>query len=182
MVYEEWFESELGSPLMTLHIEFERTRFAELRRRILELHPDIDDQTLADTLEGACDLKEAIGAVIRSAIDDEVMIRCLKERSEGLRQRLGRIESRAVGKRQAALSAMEDADLRKLVEPDFTASLRLAPPSVEILDENQLPQHFLVPQPAKADKRAILAALTNGVAVPGAVISAAKVSLSVRTL
>ncbi len=43
---------------MTIHLDAERIRFVELRRRILEAHPDLDDQTLADTLEGATDLKE----------------------------------------------------------------------------------------------------------------------------
>ena len=40
---------------MAMTVTLERTHFVELRRRLLELHPDLDDQTLADTLEGATD-------------------------------------------------------------------------------------------------------------------------------
>jgi hypothetical protein len=132
------------------HLELERTRFGALRRRILNLYPDIDEQTLADTLEGATNLREAISAIIRSAIDDETMVKSLKERLEALRQRLARLEARAVGKRQAAIWAMEEADLQKLIEPDFTASLRLGSPGVEIIDETKLPQQFLVPPTAES--------------------------------
>ena len=33
--------------------QIQTTNFIELRRRLLELHPQIDEVTLADTLEGA---------------------------------------------------------------------------------------------------------------------------------
>lgn len=167
---------------MTAHVDIERTRFVELRRRILEIHPDLDDQTLADTLEGATNLKEAIVAVIRSAIDDEALVSALKERLDASRQRLARLEARALGKRQSALLAMDQSEMQKLIEPDFTASIRQAPPRVEILDEAQLPFAFLIPQPPKVDKRAVLVALTNGMPVAGAMLAASKLSLTVRTI
>ena len=166
---------------MSIHLDAERIRFVELRRRLLELHPDLDDQTLADTLEGATNLKAALAALIRSALDDEWLAKALKERIETMRARLSRLEARASSKRQAAVETMESTDLRKLVEPDFTASVRVGPLSVAITREDDLPLEFLVPQPPKPDKRAILDALTHGAAVPGALLAQPKISLSVRS-
>jgi len=162
-------------------IETERTRFTELRRRLLELHPDLDEQTLADTLEGATDFKEALAALIRSALEDECLAKALKDRLDQMKGRLSRLEARASSKRQVAVENMEAADLRKLQEPDFTASVRIGPPSVTIVSEDELPIDYLMPQPPKPDKRAILEALSGGAFVPGAVLSNPKISLSVRS-
>ena len=162
-------------------IDTERTRFTELRRRLLELHPDLDEQTLADTLEGATDFKEALAALIRSALEDECLAKALKDRLDQMKGRLSRLEARASSKRQVAVENMEAADLRKLQEPDFTASVRIGPPSVTIVSEDELPIDYLLPQPPKPDKRAILEALSGGTFVPGAILSQPKVSLSVRS-
>ncbi len=164
-----------------LALEMETNRFTELRRRLLELYPDLDDQTLADTLEGATNMKEALAALIRSALDDECIAKALKERVDTMKSRLSRIEARAVGKRQLALENMEATDIRKLAEPDFTASLRMSAAGVQIVDEDLLPLDFLLPQPPKPDKRAILEAMTRGETVPGAGFGEPKVSLSIRS-
>src|SRR3954454_3625645 len=99
---------------MTMRISSEMTRFTELRRRLLEADPEIDERTLFDTLEGATDLHEAIASVVRSALEDEAMAKALRSRIEDMRQRLGRIETAAEKKREAALSAMEQAEMIKL--------------------------------------------------------------------
>ena len=98
-----------------------------------------------------------------------------------MKDRLSRLEARASSKRQVAVENMERADLRKLQEPDFTASVRLGPPSVTIVSEDDLPINYLLPQPPKPDKRAILDALSGGSFVPGAVLAEPKISLSVRS-
>lgn len=166
---------------MTDKLTQERHRFIELRRRLLELYPDLDDQTLNDTLEGATNLKEAVAALIRSALEDETIAKALKERIETMKSRLSRLETRASSKRQVVVENMQAADLQKLTEPDFTASVRTGPPSVDIIDEDQLPLDFLMPQPPKPDKRAILGALSKGATVPGALLAKPKFSLSVRS-
>lgn len=167
---------------MNMHLlDHERTRFLELRRRLLELYPDLDDQTLADTLEGATNLHEALAALIRSALDDECLAKALKDRVSAMRTRLDRLERRAAEKRHLACETMAMANIRKLLEADFTASLRQGPAAVDIMDETKLPIDFLVPQPPKPDKRAILEALNGGRDVPGAVLCIPRPSLSVRS-
>jgi hypothetical protein len=166
--------------LMPDNLIIERTHFLELRRRLLELYPDLDDQTLNDTLEGATNFREAIAALIRSAIEDETLSKALKERIETMRGRLARLEARASNKRLTAVESMLSADMQKLTFADFTASLRSGPPSIEILNEDKIPIDFLVPQPPKPDKRAILQALTQGAIIPGALLTEPKLSLSIR--
>jgi len=167
---------------MNLHLlNQESNRFTELRRRLIEVDPDIDETTLLDTLEGATDLHEAIGEVVRSALVDEAMLNGLKGRLEDLKSRLVRIKHRMEKKREAALAVMEDAGIEKLMEPDFTVSLRISPPCVVIASQEDIPEWFWVPQDPKLDKRAILDAIKAGTAVTGAELSNSKISLAVRT-
>ena len=162
-------------------IQAELTRFTALRRQIIEAIPDIDETTLADTLEGATNLHEAIGALVRSALDDEDLVSALKVRLEAYRQRLDRLGQRIKTKRGLAKSAMEEAGIDKIVEADFTLSLRTAPPAVVITDETAIPEWFWIPQSPKLDKRALADALKAGTAVTGAELSNAERSLSIRT-
>jgi len=162
-------------------ISNDRITFTELRRRLVELHPDLDDQTLNDTLEGATNFKEALASLIRSALEDECLAGALRDRMTDMRTRLSRHEARAASKRQVVVENMEASDIRKLTEPDFTASTRVGPPSVVIDNEDKLPIDYLLPQPPKPDKRAILDALTRGGMVPGATLAQPKLSLSIRS-
>ncbi len=159
----------------------EATRFGELRRRLIEADPDIDETTLLDTLEGATNLKEALGEVVRSALEDEAMLAGLKGRLDDLKVRLERIRHRIEKKREVALAVMEETGLEKLNEPDFTVSLRISPPGVVITSEEDIPEWFWIPQAPKLDKRGILDAIKAGTAVAGAELANSKVSLAVRT-
>jgi hypothetical protein len=76
---------------------------------------------------------------------------------------------------------MERANIKKLAEPDFTASLRAVPPSVVIVDEQEIPQEYWKPQPPRLDRQGLSAALKGGSAVPGAALSNSQVTISVRT-
>ncbi len=163
-------------------LALERTRFTEIRRRLVELHPDLDDQTLNDTLERATNFKEAISSLIRSALDDECLAAALKDRISDMRARLARIEAAAASKRQVVVENMEATELRRLIQPDFTASTRVGPPSVVIENEQELPIDYLLPQPPKPDKRGILEALTRGAVVPGANLAQPKLILTIRSL
>ena len=159
----------------------EVSRFEHLRRHLIETYPEIDYETLFDTLEGATSLNEAVGAIVRSAVDDESLAEALKARVEGMRERLSRIQHTASQKRRAALEAMEQVDLRKIVEPDFTISVRPCSPTVVVTCEAEVPDNYKVPQPPKIDRRKILDALKCGTDVPGAVLSNSQNTLSVRT-
>lgn len=151
------------------------------RKRLLEQWPDIDDETLGDTLEGITDLPEMIGAVIRSSLADQAMVSGLKARLEQMRCRLGRLEARAVKKRQLALNALVEADIKKLTQPDFTVSVRAGTPGLMITSEADIPEDFWVPQPPRLDRQRVLAALKQGKVVSGTSLNNPQPTLSVRT-
>lgn len=152
-----------------------------LRDRLNAEFPDADEKTLRDTLEGLSSLPEALAAVVRSYLDDLSLTAALGMRIEDMRERLSRIEQRADKKRELVTSVMERADIRKLSEPDFTASLRPSPPEVVVTDEGQIPQSYWKPQPPKLDRQGISLALKAGATVPGALFSNTEMVLSVRT-
>jgi hypothetical protein len=152
-----------------------------LRDRLQAEFSDADEETLRDTLEGLSSLPEALAAVARSYLDDLTLAAALGLRIDDMQERLSRIEHRADKKRELVTSVMERADIKKLAEPDFTASLRASPPAVVVTDERQIPQAYWKPQPPKLDRLGISSALKSGGTVPGALLSNPEMVLSVRT-
>jgi hypothetical protein len=141
----------------------------------------LDEECLADTLEGITDLHEMIAAVIRSALVDEALQAGLRTRLEEMRQRLVRLEDRAAKKRDLALEAMCEVGLKKLEQPDFTASARAGLPLLVIVAEPEIPKAYWVPQPPKLDRQALLADLKRGAVIQGARLGNPKPCLAVRT-
>ena len=151
-----------------------------LRLRLEAEFPDIDEETLRDTLEGLSNLPEMIGAVVRSELEDRALAKGLKGRISEMEERLGRFEERAGKKREMAREAMERADIQKITEPDFTVSLRSVQPPLVIVEEKEIPEEFWRPQPAKLDRQKLRLALGSSNGVPGAVFGNPGRTLSVR--
>jgi hypothetical protein len=122
-----------------------------------------------------------IGEVIRSALADQAMATGLKGRVEEMRIRLGRLEDRAAKKRHLALDALVDADIKKLMQPDFTISVRSGTRALVVLAEGDIPKAFWIPQAPKLDRQGVVAALKDGTAVAGASLNNPAPTLSVRT-
>ncbi len=91
---------------MSQPIRIALSQYQTLCRQLNEDFPDLDDETLADTLEGLTDLHEIIAEVIRSALVDEAMVGGLKQRVSDMKARLERLEARARKKKALALEAM----------------------------------------------------------------------------
>ena len=106
---------------------------------MVEEFTDIDGETLNDTLEGLTSLHEKLAAVIRSQQRDGDMVKALKERIGEMRERLKRFEQRIEKKRELVTYVMERADIIKLNEPGFNASLRALPLSLAVFDESKIP-------------------------------------------
>jgi hypothetical protein len=128
----------------------------------------LDDETLADTLEGLSELPAMIEEIVRSSLDDEAMIEGLKLRLEAMQARMARLRERHQKKRQLVAYALGAAGLGKLKAVDFTVSLSEGAFRLQIADEHEIPERFLVPQPPKINRTAVSEALKAGEAVTGA--------------
>lgn len=171
----------INPPPQSTLIFHEASRHRDFRQRLITDIPDLDEVTLADTLEGLTDLNEMLAAVVRSALDDEAIVAGLSTRLADMKARLERIEHRAKRKREIVREAMLAADLAKLSEPDFTASLKQSAPTLDLVAEDQIPPAYWKPQPSKLDKQGILEALKAGTSIAGARLAATGIQLSVRS-
>ena len=136
--------------MITHALSSETHRHLFLREELAAAFPDADEDTLRDTLEGLSELPEMIAAVVRSELEDRALAKGLKGRIGEMEERLGRFEQRAGKKREMAREAMEQGDLQKITEPDFTVSLRSVQPPLVIVEEKEIPDEFCRSQPASS--------------------------------
>ena len=166
---------------MSFPLMHELTYHEHVREQIRNEFPDIDEETLADTVEGLTDLNEMLGAVIRSHLDDMAMVEALKSRMADMQDRLSRISKRAEKKRELVTSVMEQADLKKLAEADFTVSLRSSSAPLVVTEEGSIPEPYWRPQAPKLDRLGLIAALKSGEQVAGAVLGNPMMTIAIRT-
>ena len=140
----------------------EITHHRYLRQRLEAAFPDADEETLMDTLEGMTCLTDSLAELLRSSQEDQSLASALRSRMTDMQERCARFEERARKKRELVCTVMEEADLKKLMEPDFTVSLRPARAPLMILDEAAIPGDYWRPQPAKLDRMGLISALGAG--------------------
>ncbi len=107
-------------------LQRELTHHQYLREQLEADFPDADEECLRDTLEGLTNLTDMLAEVLRSALEDQAFASALRGRVGDMQERCGRFEERARKKRELVCTVMEEAELKKLTEPDFTVSLRPA--------------------------------------------------------
>ena len=92
-------------------------------------YAELDDDTLADTLEGISQLPDLITEIVRSGLEDDVLASALKQRLDDMQARLARLKERYDKKRALAAWAMSQAEIRRVQAPDFSLSLRPGSPA-----------------------------------------------------
>ena len=152
-----------------------------IRDRIQAEDPQIDKQTLADTVEGLTDLHEILIAIIRAALTDQALANGLKGRIADMQSRLERLEDRASKRRQIAKDVMSELDLKKLAAPDFTASIRSGMPALMVIDEAAVPSIYWEPREPRLNRQGLVADLKQGAEIAGVTLSNPEPILSVRT-
>ncbi len=135
-----------------MNLEFAATTYRAIRDRIRAQDPQIDEQTLADTVEGLTDVHEILAAIVRAALADEAMATGLKIRIADMQDRLERLQDRAAKRRQIAKDAMIELDLKKIAAPDFTASIRPGMPALVVLNEDAVPKTYWEPGEPQAER------------------------------
>lgn len=164
-----------------MNLSFAAINYRSVRDRIQSEDPQIDEQTLADTVEGLTDLNEIVAAIIRSALADEALAAGLKCRVAEMQDRLERLQDRASKRRQIAKDVMVELDLKKITAPDFTISIRPGTPALMVLDEAAVPSIFWQPSAPKLNRQGLLSELKEGAEITGVALSSPESVLSVRT-
>ncbi|MEQ9689523.1 MAG: siphovirus Gp157 family protein [Bauldia litoralis] len=156
------------------------TTYRSIRDRIIALEAGIDEETLADTLEGVTDLHEVVAAVVRSALVDEAMAEGLKRHIDILKERSQRLAERARTRREIARDAMVEVDVRKIQAPDFTVSVRPGSPALVVTDEGAVPSSYWRPRDPILDRAGLISDLKRGSVIEGATLSNPEPVISVR--
>ena len=145
---------------------------AEHRALADKLHNlELDDQTIADTLEGeGGDLIEKgknVAAVFRNLESDAKQI---KEAEQQLAERRKAIEKRAESLRNYLKTNMEVAGIQKIECPWFVVSVAQNSEAVTVDDETLIPRDYFkeIPATFQLDKTLIKQAIKDGFTVPGA--------------
>ena len=153
------------------------SRIAELLAEFPELHDD--EELLADTLDGETEIKPVVNRLLGKVLNDEALIEGIADSVRVLNDRKKRFERRINFNRELVKHILENSGLKKLEVPLGTASIRATPPSVLVLDDTIIPDEYLRIK-KEVNKSAIKAALENGKAIDGAVLSNGGSTLSVR--
>ena len=164
-----------------MNLEIAALSYTVIRDRLRAQDPQIDEQTLADTVEGLTDVHEILQAVIRAALADEALVQGLKGRVAEMEDRLARLQDRALKRRQIARDVMVDLDLKKLQAPDFTASIREGMPGLVVLNEDAVPSMYWQPVAPRLKRQELAQELKAGGEVPGVALTDPQPVLSVRT-
>jgi hypothetical protein len=132
---------------------------------------EMDEQTIADTLEGLqgeIEVKATnVAAFIRNL---EVNAEAIKSAEADMAARRKAIENRAKRIRQYLQEQMTRTGTLKIECPHFKVSIRDNPPAVVIDAEGLIPETYMrvvPPPPPVPDKKAIADALKIGTEIPG---------------
>jgi hypothetical protein len=164
-----------------MKLDFAAIHYRAIRDRIRAEDPEVDEETLADTVEGLTDLHEIIAALLRYALADEALAAGLKGRIAEMEDRRDRLEDRASKRRQIAKDVMVELDLKKLQAPDFTASIRPGTPALMVIDEAAVPSIYWEPREPRLNRQGLVSDLKQGAEITGVSLSNPEPVLSVRT-
>lgn len=163
------------------HLALARANYFAIRERVRAEEKDLDEQTLADTVEGLTDLHDIVAAIVRSMLIDAALAAGLKDRIKEMQERLERLEDRASKRRQIARDVMTEMGIKKLTQPDFTVSIRAGSPSLVVLNEAQIPAEYWEPREPRLNRQALLTELKAGAEIAGTSLSNSELVLSVRS-
>lgn len=150
--------------------------------RLLTVHPDIaeDVELFADTLEGQTGLYEILEKALSARQEADMMVSAIKEREAALEARRKRYEAQSSAYKALMLSLMQHASQDKVTLITATLSISKGRTSVEVDNEDELPQGFFATKKV-ADKAAIKKAIEAGEAIPGASLKISDDGLTIRT-
>lgn len=139
-----------------------------------------DGETLVDVIEGETSLLEAIDKLLLTIAESDGLRDGALAAGRNILNRADRFTKRSEAARALIEQALMIAEVDKLERPSATLSLVRRGAKVELTQESDIPAEFWVTGDPKLDKKALAAALKDGRAVPGAVLSNQAPSLTIR--
>jgi len=138
-------------------------KYQTILARIEDGQEGLDDtlEALNDAIE---DKVENIGKIIKTV---EAEASGLKLEEQRLADRRKALEANVKRLKLYAEQSMQDVGMKKIKGQLFTFSIQKNPPSVEVLDDSEVPKvYFTIPSPV-LDKKALMEELKLGHEVPG---------------
>lgn len=180
----------MNAPVKTQELALEGRRLDPLReaeavralRESLAAMGHDDEALLTDSIEGETRLFEIVDSLLVEMTETRGLVGGVEAVIGELENRRLRLQRRLDSYRTVIEQAMMVAELEKIERPAATLSLTRRPPKVEITEEADIPVEFWKPSAPSLDKKALGAALKDGRPIPGACLSNAAPTLTVRVL
>lgn len=130
---------------------------------------DLDDQTIADTLEGySADFENKVIAISSFIRNLEVSANAMKQAEAEMNDRRKSVERKIDGLKSYVLTNMKAIGKDKVECPLFKVSIRTNAPSVQVANEDAVPAKFVVMKTSTSiDKKALKEAIEAGEVVEG---------------
>ena len=130
--------------------------------------PEVDEQTLKDTMEAiGGEIEDKADGYAKVIADITATVDGLKTQIDRLTERKRAIENNIKRMKQVLQNAMKATGKTTFKTELFSFNIQKNPPSVEIATDVRLPDKYLIPQPEKIDKKGIIADLKAGAAIEG---------------
>lgn len=157
-----------------------RNVLQEISNLLLQ-YPELqeDDQLRADMIEGETDAHKLLSMIVRKIGENKALAEATDSYAQELKDRSARIDRRIEAFRSLAFKIMQQGGINKAELPEATLSIRSGTPKVIITDETALPNDAFIVKRAP-DKYTIKSWLDAGQEVPGAVLSNAEPTISIR--
>lgn len=142
----------------------------ELSSKYQQIQTMIEDgqEGLVDTLESLNDAIEdkAVGyAKVMKNLEGQA--KAIKAEEERLAERRKALEVNVKHMKESLEQAMLNVDMKRIKTELFTFNIQKNPPSLDVLNETEIPGTYFILQEPKLDKKAILADLKDGKEVAG---------------
>jgi uncharacterized protein YoxC len=142
----------------------------ELSAAYQQIQNMIEDgqEGLADTLESLNDAIEdkAVGyAKVMKNL--EAQAKAIKDEETRLAERRKSLENSIKYLKESLEQTMFDVGMKRIKTELFNFNIQRNAPSVEVLNEKEIPAKYFIPQNPQIDKKAILQDLKEGLEIPG---------------
>ena len=131
---------------------------------------DLDEQTVADTLEGASgDLQEKAVNVAKYAKSQDSDAEQIEIEAKAMLERAAAKRKKATKLREYLHDTLLLTGINKIESPWFVISIKNNPESVSVLDEQQIPRDYFkeIPATFKLDKTLVKQAIKDGFQIAG---------------